>query len=183
MNFNIIGQLKNHKALLVDAAFYVMWSLLVALVLCYIIFSYKISGASQHIIELDKKLLVYASDEQKASEKEVFDYKKKIDDFAVIIDSHRISSNIFSFIEEKTLPNVWFNIFNFSEGKKEISLSGEAENMEALSNQIKAFEASKNYVKSINVLTSQATAEGKARFTLNLSLNSAIFEDKTSVSE
>ena len=175
--FNVSAWVRDNKSLIIDTLFYLMCGVLLAMVLSFFIFTYKISTINQKINELDKKILVYASEEQKASEMEVLNYKKKIDDFNTIINSHKISSKVFSFIEENTLPNVWFLSFSVSQAKGEINVLGEAENMEVLSSQVRVFESSKDYIKSINILNSQITQQGTTRFTLSLSLNQDIFKD------
>lgn len=180
MAFNVVGWAKSHGSVLVDMVFYFMCALFAAMILSFLILAYKTSILHQNIGTLNEKILVYASEEQKASEKEVLFYKKKIDDFATIINNHNISSNIFSFIEENTLPNVWFLSFNVLQAKGEISLLGESENMEALSNQVRIFESNKNYVNSINVFNSQITQQGTVRFTLAIALNQDIFKDTAS---
>ncbi len=177
---SFLDQLKNHKSLVVNGIFYFALALLIAIVLCYFIFGYQISLANQKINAVDQKLLVYATSEQKASEQEVFDYKKKIDDFTNIIANHKISSNVFSFMEKDTLPGVWFSTFNVSEVSGEISLQGEASTMEVLSNQVKIFEADKQNIKSINILSSQATLQGTTKFTLDISLTPDVFKDTES---
>lgn len=176
MNFNFVGQIKDHRLGLVKGIFYFLWALLAAIVICYVIFTYNVSVVNRKMDQLEQKMLVYASAEQKASEDQVLSYKKRVDDFTVLINNHRISSNVFSFIEQKTLPNVWYVSFNVSETKKEINLLGEAQNMEALSNQLKIFEGSKEYVSHIGVISSRLTPQGKVRFTLSLSLKPEIFK-------
>ncbi|MSU54424.1 MAG: hypothetical protein EXS48_01100 [Candidatus Staskawiczbacteria bacterium] len=176
MNFNLVEQLRSHKFGVMNIIFYFLFALLATVVICYVIFSYKITAMNQDISSLDEKMLVYASTEQKTAEKEVLSYKKMVDDFIDIINNHRISSNVFTFIEQKTLPNVWYVSFSVSETKKEINLLGEAQNMEALSNQIKIFETSKDYVNNITVLNSQITPQKRIRFTLSLSLKPEIFK-------
>ena len=176
MNFNLVEQLRNHRVGVMNIIFYFLCALLVAIIICYIIFTYKIAGINRSASSLDEKMLIYASVQQKEAENEVLSYKKRVDDFTGLIDNHRISSNVFAFVEQKTLSKVWYVSFNVSETKKEINLLGEAENMEIFSNQVKAFETSKDYINSIAVLNSKTTAQGRVRFTLSLSLKSEIFK-------
>ena len=115
---------------------------------------------------------------QKSYADKVSIYKQKIDDFASIINSHKISSNVFSFIEEKTLPNVWFSSFNMAQGTNEMRVSGEAESLATLSRQVNFFEGSQDYIKGISVLSSQVDETGRVKFLINLLLNPKIFEYK-----
>src|SRR3989344_4039191 len=175
MDFSLFYQLRNSKSRWIDYVFYFTCFLLVAAVFCYSIFTFKVYFQKQKVNELDKKILIYSTEQHRESEKKIIDYKKKIDDFTMIINNHRISLNVFSFIEQNTLPNVWFSSFNVSEIRNEINLAGESENMEALSSQVKIFEGSKDYVKSIGVLNFQVVDQGKIRFTVKLSLDPKIF--------
>ena len=50
-------------------------------------------------------------EEQKEYEKEVFDYKKQIDNFAAIMGNHKIASNVFVFIEQTTLALILIHFF------------------------------------------------------------------------
>jgi hypothetical protein len=166
---------KPKRFALADALFYIGMVLLVVSMLCYIIFSYKITALNQRISGLDQQLLAYGSPQQRVSEKQVFAYKKELDDFSGLINNHRLTSNLFDFLEKKTLPNVWIISMNLAETKNQVNILGEANTMDTLSRQIKILEDSKDYIASIEVLNSQVTKENKARFTLNLTLNSSIF--------
>src|SRR3989344_5515805 len=86
---------------------------------------------------------------------------------------------IFTFIEENTLPTVWFSNFSMSESSNDLRLSGESNNMETLSHQISILENNKDYVSNINILNSQVGTGGTIRFVLNASLNPEIFKSKT----
>lgn len=134
----------------------------------------KVYLQNQAMSELDSKIAMYGGQER-TYETKVLDYKKKIDDYGAVINNHQISSNVFSFIEERTLSNVWFSSFNMSQTTDELKVSGEAENMEIFSRQIQVFERSQDYVKRIDVLDSQVEAPGKIKFILSLSLHPNIF--------
>ncbi len=166
----------------INVVFYFFLALLLVSILLYAFFVLRVYLQKKKISEIDDKIATYGTKEQKANEKQVLDYKKKIDDFAIIINNHRISSNIFGFVEDKTLPSVWFSNFDMSESSNEIRLTGEAESMETLSRQVKTFEESKDYVKSISVLSSQTESDKKIRFILNLILDPKIFNYNNAVS-
>lgn len=165
----------NDKSSIIDYLFYFASILLAAAVFSYLIFNLKVQLQIQRIQEVEDKFLSLGKGESQAYKKRVFDYKKKIDDFATILSSHKITSNIFSFIEEKTLNDVWFSNFNMQENTDEIILSGEARDMIVLSQQVKIFEESRNYVKSVDILDSRINSAGRVSFVLNLFLDNKIF--------
>ncbi len=177
MNLAMVTYMRSRKWW-ISVVFYAVMAMLLMTVTCYGVFAFKAYVYDKKISELDDKIASYSTPEEKAAEKEVLDYKKKIDDFASVIASHKISSNIFGFIETATLPNVWFSSFTMSENDNEIRMVGEAENMEALSRQFNVLESNKEYVKDISVLNSQVSQSGRISFVLNVSLNPKIFSNQ-----
>lgn len=174
MAFTLPTELKN-KTVWVDRIFYAAWFLLALSVACYVLFFAKSVVRQREINAVDVKIAIYGSAEQKGHEKKVFDYKKKIDDFAKILGNHAISSQVFVFIERVTLPSVWFSNFSMSGSDNQITLSGETETLEILSRQVDVFEKNNDYIAGVNVVNSQVTPAGRIIFTLNLSLNPKIF--------
>ncbi len=154
---------------------YLALAILITVSVCYGVLTFKVYFYGKKIDEINSSIATYSTPEQKANEKEVFDYKKKIEDYTVLISSHKISSNVLNFIEQSTLENVWFSSFSMAGATTEIRLSGEAESMEVLSQQFKVFENSKKYVKHINVLNSYVGSAGRINFILNITLDSNIF--------
>lgn len=172
--FDLFSRLKS-KFVWTDVIFYSFLAVLITIIASYLIFEYKSYLLRVKIKEVDAKIALYGTEEQKDHEKQVFEYKKQIDNFAAIMASHKIASDVFAFIEQNTLPNVWFSSFNMSAATNEVRLAGEAQTMEALSRQGQLFEKNKDYVKGITVLNTQGEASGKVKFILNISLNPAIF--------
>ncbi len=160
----------------ISAIFYGAVALLTAIIFWQAVFSFKTYVYQKKIAQVTEKIAAYTTPEQIAQEREVFAHKKKIDDFATIIANHKISSNIFTFIESVTLPSVWFSSLNMSEASNEIRLVGETESMETLSKQFNVFEGNKEHVKNITVLNSQVSSSGRINFILNISLEPNIFK-------
>lgn len=174
MNFNLLYQLKN-KSWWTEVFFYFSIVSLSVAILTYGVFAYKYYIQDQEINEINEKMLAFPTVQQKEQEKEVFDYKKKIDDFSAILNNQKFFSNVFVFMEKNTLPNVSFSLFDITESLREVRLSGETDNMSSLSHQIQVFEENKDYVKSISVLNSQLGANGATKFVLNISFHPQIF--------
>ena len=177
MDFSLFHQINNPQSRLMKIVFYGALALLAATVVFYLIFAFKIYLQNQKINELDQKILAYGDDKQRALEKKYVDYKKKINDVTALINNHKISSNVFSLIEQKTLPNVWFSSFNASLIQGEVNLIGETESMQTLSSQVRIFEESTDYIENVVVISSQASEKGRVTFSLNISLNPKIFTE------
>jgi len=175
MDFSALYQLKLKKILLVDIIFYFSLSLLTATVFCYLLFIAKIHFQNIKIGELDDKIAEIGTEYQKQYEDEIFDKQKKIKDFSSLMQDHKISSSSFAFLEQITLPNVWFSRFSMSEKSGEISLAGETNTMDSLSQQVSLFEKNE-YVKKIVVLDSNMGESGRISFNLKLSLDPKIFK-------
>jgi preprotein translocase subunit SecG len=186
MAFNLhINQFigKGVSASWISRVFYVMSALMVAILLCYGIFSFKTYLQRKEINEINEKIAFYGTQDQKENEKKIIDLQEKLKDFSGIVENHKISTNVFSFIEQKTLPKIWFSSFDLSETTSDMRLAGIAENMEILSQQVLAFEKSANYVKHINILDSQIESSGKISFMINLSLDPKIFTYITAIKD
>ena len=174
MQHNVVYQQKDNSWM-INSAFYLMLAGLILVMFLYGVFYIKVVMESQTIAAIDEKIAVYGTDQQKQHEKEVLDYKKNIDAFATLLAAHKMSSNIFTFLEIKTLPNVVFSSFTMSESRNEIRLTGEADTMATLSRQFTILEGSADYIQNISVLNSQVIPSGKIGFVFNISLNPGIF--------
>lgn len=175
MENNTVYQEKG-RSWMVDVAFYLAAAVLLSLLFLYGIFSVKASLQIQKISRIDEKISVYGTQEQKQHEEKVYDYKKKIDDFALAIGEHAMSSNVFTFLEANTLPGVVFSTIATSLGSREVRLSGEAQDMAVLGWQFAKFENNKEYIRHINVLNSQIMPSGRLGFVFTLDVEPAFFE-------
>lgn len=114
---------------------------------------------------------------QTAAEQEIKNYQKMLADYKTISSRHKITSRIFSFIEERTLPEVWFSTFDMTQSSQLLVLKGETETMATLGRQTKVFEDSQKYVAGASVVESNVDKEsGKVKFTLHLALHPAMFD-------
>jgi len=175
VNFSFLSRFKNSQSFWIQPAFYLAWALLIASVSCYLVFMFKTYLQNQKIAELNDKLVLYGTKEEKTAEDKFLDYKKKIEDFNTLIDKHTTSLKVFNFLEKKTLPNIWFSSINILETKYEISLVGESETVAVLGRQVALFEESKGYIKDVTVLSSKMGTQGRTQFSLTLSLDPSIF--------
>jgi len=174
MDFSIIFQLRNKKIWWLDVIFYFVMSLLVATILCYLVFIVKNVFQKRDISDFETKLESVGTTEQKQQETEVILYKKKINDFNGLMQNHEFASNVFAFMEEETQSNVWFTQFGLDEKSNQIQLTGKAEDMDAFSRQTANFEKNE-YVKSLGTLDSSLGEAGEINFNFSLTLDPKIF--------
>ncbi len=174
MAFDIIYQLRTKKFWWLDTILYFTLTILIATVITYFIFNIKISFQEKKLQDLEKDIATTGIPQQKELERKVFEYQKKINDFSILLADHKIPSNLFNFIEESTLPNVWFSLFGLSTEESQLRLAGEAKDVLTLARQIFVFKESE-FIKDVEILNFNLEEEGRIKFDLVLPLNPQIF--------
>jgi len=174
MDFSAIFQLRTKKFWWMDVILYFVISLLVATLICYAIFLIKNSMINDQINDVNLALQRVGTKLQRDQEKTVINYQSKIGDFSNLLKNHEFASNVFAFMESQTMPNVWFKQFSLDAKSNAVQLSGESNDMEALSRQISVFEKNK-YVKNIGALNSSLGESARIQFNVNIVLDQNIF--------
>lgn len=176
MAFNIVYQLKTKKFWWTDIVFYFAIIILLAIVIVYSIFSIKVIFQTGKIQSIEEDIAKTGTPEQKETERKVFEYQKKINNFSTLLAAHKISSNVFRFIEQSTFSNVWFSSFSLNPKEFQIKLAGETEDALVLARQISFFEK-EDFIKNVKLSGfSLGLEEGeKVKFSLVLSLDPQMF--------
>jgi len=174
MDFSVIFQLRTKRFWWMDVIFYFVISLLVATVLSYGIFLIKNNWQRQDLKTETLKFANVGTDEQRKQESDVLNYQKKINDFNGIFKNHEFASNVFAFMQTQTIPNVWFKQFSLDEKGGTVQLSGESDNLDALSRQVSVLEKNK-YVTNVGNLNSSLGDSAKIQFNVSITLNPSIF--------
>lgn len=181
MDFSVIFQLRTKKFWWMDVIFYFVISLLVAAMFCWVIFLTKNNFIRNDIKIEDASLQTVGTLSQKEHEKEVINYQGKISDFADLLKNHQFASNVFVFVQAQTMPNIWFKQFGLDQKNAAVQLSGEADNMDAFSRQVAAFEGNE-YVKNIGTLNTSSGNSARTEFNIALALGQDIFNYIANVS-
>lgn len=174
MDLSPISKLGEKKSLFIDAVYYLAISLLLAAVFCYVIFLVKNNMQKAEIDQQSALLEQVGTKQQKEYEKDVIAYQKKISDFTEIFANHEFASRAFAFMQDITLPNVWFGQFDLDRKTGKIQLMGQSDNMEDFSRQVAGFESSK-YVKSVGALNSALADSATVRFNISLQMDPELF--------
>ncbi len=174
MDFSVIFQLRTKKFWWMDVIFYFVMSLLVATVLCWLIFLVKNNMQRSDIQAATDSLKKVGTDEQKAEELQVITYQKKINDFTSLFVNHQFASNAFAFMQKQTMSNVWYKQFSLDRKGAVIQLSGETDDLDALSRQVADLEKNE-YIKNIGSISSTAGDSAKSEFNYNLTMDPKIF--------
>jgi len=113
--------------------------------------------------------------EQVALEKEFLGYRKKIDDFSLLLADYRMPSRFFDFLEKITHPKVFFSDLELNTREGKVSLSGQTENFETLGQQILIFQKEER-IKDLKLTEVKISEEGKIEFSLETSFDLKIFK-------
>lgn len=175
MDFSIIFQLRSKRFWWMDVILYFVIAVLIATGFCYLLFMLQIGIQQQELKVATENLKNVGTQDQKDQEKSVIGYRKKINDFNNFFKNHSFGSHIFDFMQDQTLPYIWFKKFSLDQKNSAIQLSGEVDNMDNLSRQVANFEKNEN-VKKVALLSSTVGTTGKIDFNINLILDSKIFK-------
>lgn len=99
----------------------------------------------------------------------IFALQKKLQSISLVISSHSFSANTFSLIENDTHPYVQFTTYSFDKESNKVTLRGEAQDYQALAQQISLFESDVN-VNNVEFGGLSMRETGRVAFNLTLYL-------------
>lgn len=149
--------------------------LILGLLASYFYFGFKIKKISQ---EIEAKEAEFIPLEKAIKEKQgkLLPLEQKITDFAGLIEAHRNNLNIFRFLEENCLPNVWFSDFDFSSEENRVTVSGSTDSFNTLENQISVL-SEEDRVQTFNLSDVKIEKEeGGVVFNLTITFKSSVFK-------
>lgn len=100
---------------------------------------------------------------------EILTFYSQLVNLKSLLTNHIYTSNIFSRIELITHPNVMFNSFSYDYKDKKIKLTGNAKDLNVLSQQLLAFYKTTDF-KQINI-TDIKTTPNNVQFTVEIEFN------------
>lgn len=123
--------------------------------------------------DIEAKIVEKGTVQEKAEEGKIFLYQKKINDFSRLLNLHQSNLKFFVFLESLTHPRVFFSKADLGIREGKVSLSGAAQNFEALGQQVYIFQES-----GLNVdLTKVSIGEkGEINFALEVAFDQAQFK-------
>ena len=93
------------------------------------------------------------------------------------LKNHAYISNVFTFLEQNTLPDVRFSAFSFNSNSNSVRLGAEAKSYAALAQQ-KAIIESDPAVENLAISNFKLTPIGGVDFDLEVTFNSSIFSQR-----
>ena len=154
---------------------YIVFGLVTAVVLAYVVLLYLGNKTSKISWDLAEKISQVGTKDERALEARILLEKQRINDFSKLFADHQEASNFFKFLEENSHPKIWFNELELSSKDSQAILSGETSNFEILGQQIAIFQ-SQVFVRIVEISNLSIGKDGKANFTVLLTLDPKIFQ-------
>lgn len=123
--------------------------------------------------DLDKKFNQLASQVSQDDQKHFINFYSQLVNLKKVLEKHRFSSNVYSFLEKNTLPTVFYYEADFIVKENILRLRGQADSAETLAQQLNAFDQAKE-LKSA-VLDQMTFEKGPVGFNLTLTFDQEFF--------
>lgn len=150
--------------------FYFSILLLIGVIIGYFILGRLEKNSETYLNSLEDKVYQIRISEIISLEKEVKDYERKINDFALIFARHNLNSSFFEFLERKTYSRIFFQKINLKPQELKVSLLGQADSFLSLGYQVQIFER-EDLIKKTNLSKVSIGKEGQIEFILDLVLD------------
>jgi len=161
--------------ILLNVLFYLSLTLLIISILSYFALFLFQKNSQKTLNDLEKKIALKGTPEEKALEAKILLYQDKINNFSDLINSHQLNSNFFNFLESLTHPQIFFSKADLKIREGHVFISGIAENFEVLGQQFLIFKE-ESFVKNVSLLKASVGKDGKIEFDLDLVFDPAQFK-------
>lgn len=151
-------------------------SLLVVTVLAYFMITNINNNAEDILGTLEQNITQGKTPQDLLVENEVLGYRDKINDFAVLLSEHQMTSHLFETLEGLSHPRTWFSSVVLDSEELNLKLLGEAESFQVLGEQLIIFKQGEQFTEvDLSGLIIKEEG-GKIGFTFSLGLNQSIFK-------
>lgn len=130
---------------------------------------------NQKILLLQKELLETQASRQLELEREILAFAQQAKLSRRLYQDHIYFSKAFRFLEENTLPGIYFQSFQGKAQGAKIHLEGNAASYEVLAAQVKTFE-DQPQIKALDLGPMSLAIEGGVSFSLELSFKEDFFK-------
>jgi len=157
--------------LLINLPFSIGIILLILAVLGYFFLQNNIKNSSENLKNLEESISGKRTSEVENIEKEISDWRQKIEDYNILFAGHRESSNLFESLEKITHPKIWWTDFKFNPSlSNNLKLTGVAQDFSTLQQQI-IILGNENYIKNIILDKVSLIKGGQVEFDLEISVD------------
>lgn len=131
-------------------------------------FGYQTYLDSQ-IESVDQQMEELAAQVSQGEKEQFLTFYSQLSNLREVIDRRKFSQNIFSLMENETIPSVYYQSAQYESGALSLTLTGDASSMESFVNQMAVYEDSNQIDKAI--LEEMSRNGSIVEFTVNLLLN------------
>ena len=181
MAIEIIPKSEIRKPILfINLPFFIGIFLLILAILGYFYLQNNIKNSSENLKNLEGSILEKRTPEVDNLEKEISNWRQKIEDYNILLTGHRESSNLFGFLEKITHPKIWWTDFKFDSSlPNNLRLSGTSQDFPALQQQL-IILGNENFIKNVILNRISLLKEGGVEFELEISVDPEILKPKLS---
>jgi len=135
----------------------------------------KISSLKSEKENLEKEKVDVDGNIQELLNGEIFSSTKKIKDFSILFEEHKMTSKIFGFIESFCHPRVQFISLTLDSKVPQLNLTGKTDSFEILGEQLIILEENKD-IKGLNLSNISLERDGRVKFNLTFSFSPSIIK-------
>ncbi|MDD5145526.1 MAG: hypothetical protein PHF44_01665 [Candidatus Pacebacteria bacterium] len=147
--------------------------LLAVTLLSYAAFSFLIIQGNKSLKVVNDGLV--KTQDEMALENEVWGYKEKIDNFAILLKNHLLNSNLFSLFEKVSHPKIWISELDLKSKEGKIEFSGVSDDFKSLGQQLLILEKEDSF-RGVNLTNVSFGKKEEIEFTFGSLLNPKLFK-------
>lgn len=158
-----------------DIAFYLVIILLIGGVLGYFGMGFYQNRLQEKMDQLEASLVEKKTGEMRTLEKRVLEDKRKIDNFASLLEEHKKGSGFFEFLKGVCHPRVFYSGVNLDVETGTVNLGGTAESFQALGQQISILKR-QGLISNVYLSGLSLGKQGTIGFSLSFSISPQMFK-------
>ena len=149
--------------------------LFLSVLVSYFVLQQFVSLRESELVDQKNLLGAEFTSAEKALEERVFGLKVQIENFGKVIETRKNSLNFFTFLEQNTIPKVFFTKLDLNPQTHEAILLGQSVNFFTLEQQMLVLK-SNPAIASVILSDVRLGDEGLAEFRLNIQFNGEVFQ-------
>lgn len=153
---------------------YFLIFLVIAVIIGYFVIGNFYKESEDYLNTLKDRLSEEGISEILALEKEILNYKERIDDFAFIFENHILTTKFFDFIEDKTHPRIYFTELNLNPKESTASIAGWTDTFFSLGQQVSIFQQDE-MVEEVNLTDTSISKKGGIDFGIDILFKEGLF--------
>jgi cell division protein FtsL len=155
--------------------FFLSFSLFILVILSFFFLLFSVGRLNSKKSELEEKISELKTPEIKEMEKELSALEKRFLKIEDLLNNHLFISHFFPFLESKILKNVTLDSLRFNVLKREIKISGVADNFPTLSKQYSIFKEDSR-IENPEISKVSIGPEGKVNFEILFSFKEEVIK-------